>query len=243
MAFASVGTIGTGAVNSGVSVQCNLTTSATVEAGNLIILGFAKDNTNTDGGTTSEVDSVSDTNGRTFSSAHRKANTAVANAACYVEGFFLREPQQLDSGQTITVTMDAQKDGASTAWEFTCSNPVGLVGTPQVHEADAVATTAAMTMSDLPNKEYLFVRLTAQEAEDATDWTPTSGWTTFTPKFSSTSGATDANITIHGEWLITTGTGATSDPGNLPVSADQCSVMFALEEITSTPRSRGFVFG
>lgn len=233
MAYGSAGSLGSAGVNTG-GGNCVITTGATAEAGNLVVVLIAKDNVNGDSGTTSEITSVTGSNGDVFASAGRRVSNDAANAGSYVDIYYKRLTSQLASGGTITIVKTTDVDCAAIAWEFTCSADSSVVGTPQTGEGNASSTPSSLTLSGLSNVEHLFIRATAQESELTAAWTNTANYTDMGVAASTTVGSTDVNITIRGEFRILTATGDTSAPTTLPEPSDHVSVYIALEEAVAS---------
>jgi hypothetical protein len=93
--------------------------------------------------------------------------------------------------------------------------------------ADDGADAGSLTLSNLPSRQYLFVRANAGEGTDpglgATSGPP--GWSTV-PGIATSGGSAAPNIFAEFEFLIATATTATSDPSTAAV--DQASVLVAL---------------
>ena len=233
MAFASVGTIGAAGVETA-GGNLVITTSATAEAGNLVLLFIGKDNQASADGTTSEITSVSDSASNTWQSIGRFVNAqGAALAGAYVDVYYSVIANQLASGGTITIVQATDnRDCAARAWEFTMAggSTVQLGGTVQTLANDG-ADPGSMTISGLSSMERLYVRAIASESENATELTNTTNYTIIPVQISTTVGVTEANIGIRGEFRILTGTGDSSDPTLF--SADHASIYFALEEVAA----------
>ena len=227
MAFASVGTLGTGSSSSG-GTSVAITTSATAEAGNLVVLIVALDNHSTSDQQTTEISSISDSGSNTWTKAGEYCNgQGAANAGATVSVWFSKLTTQIASGGTITATLANSKTyKCLTAWEFTVgSGTIQTAGTLQVEAVDS-GDTGSMAISGLTSKEYLFVRGVASEEGSIQMFTPTASHTEFTEV-----DAAD-NMAATGEFRILTGTGDTSNP--LQNSTfDNVSVFFALEEASN----------
>jgi hypothetical protein len=226
--FASVGTLGTGVRSTG-GTSTTITTSATAEAGNVVIVAVGKDNTQTTDGATNEVTGVTDSAGNTYEKAGEFTNgEGSAGAGATVAVFLSQLETQLDSGGTITVTHDSQTDVACSAWEFTTTlSTIALAGTAQTLANDA-ADPGSMSISGLAEGSRLYFRAIASESETATAPTPTSDYTAIDGAVSTTAGQPHANICIAGEFRIVSGTGSTSDPTLEDV--DSASLFIAIGE-------------
>lgn len=231
MAFASVGSIGKNGVDTS-GGNLVITTTATAEVGNLVLLLIGKDNVSDTDGTTSEITSVSDSASNTWESLGRFNNgQGTTLTGAYVDVYYTIIANQLSSGGTITIVKSTDRDCAAITWEFTIDeNDVQLGGSVQTLANDG-ADPGSMTISGLSNIERLYIRATASESENATEFTNTTNYTNIPNQISSTVGATDTNIGIRGEFRILTGTGDSSDPTLF--SADHASVYLALEEVAA----------
>lgn len=229
MAFASVGTLGTGSSSSG-GTSVAITTSATAEAGNLVVLIVALDNHSTSDQQTTEISSISDSGSNSWTKAGEYCNGQfAANDGATVSVWFSKLTTQIASGGTITATLANSKTyKCLTAWEFTVgSGTIQTAGTLQTEAVDS-GDPGSMALSGLTSKEYLFVRGTAVKTSGGGTpfFTPTASHTEFTEV-----GAANEMAAV-GEFRILTGTGDTSNPSNTG-SWHNASVFFALEEASN----------
>lgn len=241
MAFASIGTLGTGA-NTTANTTLVLTTSAAAEAGNLVVLVIGKDNASTVDAETSEITGIADSaGGNTWVKYGEYCNgQGAANAGATVSVWTCIVTNTISSGGTITATLsDTRTVKAMTAWEFSvgAGSTVSLAGTLQVLANDAL-DPGSMSISGLTSKEYLFVRGVSHEGSVGL-LTATTSYTKFTDILGATGTAASSMASL-GEFIILTGTGSTSDP---TVSArDSASVFLALEEVPAATANT-FLFG
>lgn len=228
MAIASVGTIGSAGVDTG-GGNLVLTTSATVEANNYVVLIIAKDNAATVDGTTSEITGITDSAGNTYAllGARVNAGGGTAGVAAAVEIWGKRLSSQLNSGGTITIVKSTDVDAAVIGWEFTVGADLEMAAAQQDGEG---GEPPALTFSGLSSAERLWLRAGAAESELTTAWTNTASYTDMGVKESSTAGSADSNVSIRGEFIIATATGHTSDPSGGP-NVDAAHVMVALQEV------------
>jgi len=227
--IAAVATIGTGTSNvSGTSLV--LTTTAAAEAGNLVILAIAKDNTSTTDQETNEVTYVTDSAGN---NGWRKLGEycngqGSAAAGCVISLWSCRLANTIASSGTITITMVTTTAKVCSAYEFTCSAEnrwLDTAGTLQTGATDA-AEVPSLSVTGLTSREYLFVRATAYENSSLSIATPTSGWTAIG---SATIGSGAAGMSVDAEFKIATATSATSQQGSSG-AVDNASVLVALYE-------------
>lgn len=229
MAFASVGSIGT--VSSGNANQATIvmTTAATVEAGNLAVVIAAFDNHNTTDADHSEVTGVVDSaGGNTWSKFAEFTNgQGEAQAGTTVSIWGCRLATQLDSGQTITMSLteaNSRDATAMTGWEFTVGGAV--TQTASTGLAGDAADPAAITLSGLASKEYLWLWGIALESVVATTITQDSDYTAIT---AAGQGIGSGATTVGGGFRIATLTGDTVD-ASTSVDRDHAQVLVALEE-------------
>lgn len=228
MAFASVGSLGSvGDTSAGTSIA--LTTSATAEAGNLVVVAVAKDNAATADAQTSEVTSITDSaGGNTWTKLGEYCNSeGAANAGATVSLWASILANQIGSGGTITANFsDSRTASAISAWEFT----IGAGSTISVSSlqvlANDLADPGSMTISGLSNVERLYFRATALERNTGI-WTVTASYTAIAIGLANT-GTSGTSMEVGGEFRILTGTGDTSDP--TWASADNASVYVAILE-------------
>lgn len=213
----------------------SITTAAAANVGNVVVVVVAINNTNTTDGETSEVSSITDSaGGNTWIKAGEYCNSqAAAAAGATVSVWYSLIAQEIASSGTITANLaNSIVAKAISAQEFALAvgATVQVLGL-QVAAADAV-DFPSMTISGLANSEYLFIRGMAMEDAGSGNNTATSGYTNF--QNSQTSGGSGpSNMRCRGEFIITTGTGSTSDP-TAANPGDNANVFFALQEIVAT---------
>lgn len=232
MAFASVGTLGT-VQNKTSQTSTSLTTSASASAGDLVVLVIAKDNVSTTDGETSEVSSVTDSGGNTWTKAKEYTNGEGAAAeGSTVSVWYSRLTTGISSGGTITANYgSATVAKALSAWKFTVGASVSVVASV-TGAADATSTAGSLSLSGLTSKEYLFFRGSSREGAGTSDsFTATSGFTKISWAGNTGGASATNNIKVQGEFKIATSTGETSNPTDTQ-TGDWASVFFALQEFT-----------
>lgn len=233
MAFGSVGSLGTGtSVSSGTSLA--FSPAAQLDAGNIGILIISLDNESTTDGNTSEVSSVVDSVGNTYSKLREFCNgNGAANAGATVSVWFTKATTNLTTGGTVTVTLANTKTvKAATFWEFTIGggNTLQVATSGAADLARDATTPGSLALAGLANKEYLFIR--GIGTEHRTDVvTATANHTKFTDA-PADGGSAAASQTASGEWRILTGTGNTSNP-SATTTSDRATTLLALEEIAA----------
>lgn len=233
MALTAVGALGTGGGNAGNYSTFPTTTTATLEAANIGVIIIAVDNNQTTDGDEGGVSGVVDSAGNTWLKGAEFTNgqgTAQAGALCSV--WYVQAATQLASGGTVTAsfTNNTSRDAVSTTlheFTVTAGSTIALEGTPGTLANDS-ADPGSLNVTTA-NIECLRIRGVASE-QSARTLTATASWTKFTD--GAASGGAGANgMCANGEFLISTATGAASDPS---VSALDCaSVYIALKEVVA----------
>lgn len=248
MAFASVGTLGSGQSKaSGTSVS--LTTGANAEAGNLVVVLTAWDNTATADGDSTNIDSITDSaGGNTWTKVAEYTETEGGAAADGVTLaiFYSVLTNQINSGGTITANADTARTAkAITAWEFTKGAGTTVeVDTGSIQKVGAASSDPAnQTISGLTSREYLFVQAFGQEQSTATStYTKDTNYTGFTQNGSSGGGGA-SNMLVAGGFRILTGTGDSANPATSSDTNEHVQIYVALYEqsggTTETPTPGG----
>jgi hypothetical protein len=231
MAWGSVGTLGTGLNTGNNHSSIVLTTTATLEAGNVGVIIIATQNNQTTDGDEGAVSGVVDSAGNTWSKAAEFTNgqgTIQTGSVCSV--WYVKAGAQLTSGGTITASLtnnSSRDESCCTAWEFTvgAGNFVGVAGTATL--ANDAADPGSLDVTTATSGEYLRIRGTSSELNSVTNWTATDGnWTVFSVTRSANVAAAQS---VRGEHRIVSGTNSASNP--TLASADHASVYVALEEL------------
>lgn len=192
----------------------------------------ALDNTSTTDAQTSEVSSVTDSAGTTYSKVGEFCNgQGAAGAGATISVWKSIHATGLNGSQSITANLaNSVTAKCIMAFRFgTSATNVQLAGSLQTL-ANCGVDPGSMTVSGLPSKEYLFVRAIAGETNSTTSLTVTSNYGDFSNGQTS-GGASNTNMAVRGEYRILTGTSSTSDP--TWTAADHASVFFALDEAAS----------
>src|SRR3990167_3691155 len=135
MSWASVGTLGAGnSISAGTTVA--ITTSATAEAGNFVLVTVALDNTGTTDSDFSEVSSITDSaGGNTWTKCAEYTNgQGSAAAGVTISAWRSILTNQIASGGTITANLaNSVTSKALSAWEFTlgAGSTVSIAGSVQ----------------------------------------------------------------------------------------------------------------
>jgi len=226
MAWASVGTLGTGTHNSS-AASWTLTTSANLEAGNVGVLWISVDNRGTTDGDLREVSSVVDGAGNTWISLGEYTNGQGAQNAGVTSALWATVADtQLDSGGTITITLrNAKTAKVASAWEFSFDGTDISVYAVQQVVGDA-ADPAAITISGIASAEYLWLHLFGVE-NDADTYTQDADYSSIT---AANVGTGAAGMSVYGGFRVYTGTTDTVDAA-FATAADHVQLLIALQEI------------
>jgi hypothetical protein len=237
MAFASVGSFGAvGTSTDGTSFQ--LTTTATVEAGNLAILGIVFDNLTGTTGDNSEVTSVSDSAGNTWvKGGEYTYGQSTPGEGVTSSCWYSRLTSQLTSGGTITVNFSGTVTAmCCSGWEFT----VGAAVTAAAAPVGSATTTAngygSVAFSGLSSANRVYFRVMGRETNiaDTTQITPSTNFTAITAIRSHNSAA---SVCLRGEFRVNTSTGETSNPSIVNNAQDSSGIFIALEEASAAATS------
>ena len=235
MAFASGGTVGTAnSTTSGPTLALTPDALATLGVGEIGVLTIGVNNQSSTDGNTSEIASVTDTGGNTWTNLREFCNSqGAADAGVTVSVWVTKATGALTVLDTVTITLANTKTSkAASLWKFT----VAAGSTVQVASGGAgdLATdggdAGSIALADLPSKEYLFFRGEAGENNGAS-YTPTANYTAITQAIADT-GNNNTSMTAQGEFRILTGTGDTTDPDTVN-NRDWASTMLALEEVAA----------
>lgn len=232
MAIASVGSFGTFSSTSANQSSMAFVTSATLEVGNLAVLIIGLDNHQTTNGDEGAVSSITDAAGNTWTKADEFCNgngSAQAGATCSI--WYSKITSQLNSGATITInlTNNTSRDRTTaTGWEYTITGNVAVEATNTL-ASDATSNPGSLNATTA-NIECLRVRGHATEDSATNANTATASWTNFTQATASSGGAASSMRAL-GEFIISTATGAASNPTyNGTINRDHASVYVAFKE-------------
>jgi hypothetical protein len=230
--FARVGSLGTG-TSTTAGTSLTVTTSATLEAGNVGVCAIGKDETGT--GTTDgdlgQVTNVTDGSSNRWVKAIEFCNaqtSTAADGAC-IDIWWTKATTQLTSGGTITITLSASTTSkAATCDEFTMdTNLSPYMAAGQNGLANDAADPGSMTAATTVSRPHLFVRASACESNTTTYTADTD----YTGGGNATAGtgtaATSMGARIETR-VATEATSAASDPTY--ATADCASAMAALNE-------------
>jgi len=245
MAFASVGSLGTTANKTADQFLSTHTTTATAEAGNLVVVSFASDNPGTtvdEGVEGNEFVACTDSAGNTYTKALEwdfDGGSASQSGATVVI-YFCKLTTELTSGGTISVqsanafTHDAS---AFSVWEFTCSS-TATIAVEATNHAVVISDVMADLDATTANIECLRIYADAAEANTTTGAPVATGFTDWGVT-ATTGGGSAANMGIRACHKISTGTSDICQPTNT-LDCDHSTIYVALKEVSTTPSSIAF---
>lgn len=235
MAIASVGTLGSANSKTANQASATLTTSSALAAGNVGVLVVAVDNNQATDGDEGAVTGVTDSGGNTWTKGAEFTNgNGSIQAGCVCSVWFSNSVNGVANGGTITAAFSnatSRDASAMSAWEFSkaANSNLAVEGTPGTLANDA-ADPGSLNVTTA-NIECLRFRGIAGETSATGAITTTAGWTAITGD-QSAGGASDTNIAVRGEFIISTVTGSASDP-TLGI-ADHASVYVAFKEVLNS---------
>jgi len=237
-AVGDLGSVTSAASNNATGV---ITTTATAEVNNQIVLFIAKDNSATTDTDNSEVTGVVDSASNNYAKLCEFTNgNAGVQIGATVSLWLARVTSQLSSGGTITASFSVAADVdvfAMRAFEFTATNALELVDTCQQDAGDNL-DPASQTISGLSSAETLFLRAIAEEEGNAGDLTATANYTSIVSVTDDRPGTGSGAMRLHGEYRIfPAATGDSSNPSDAN-DADYASVYVALRESAAPSTSR-----
>lgn len=246
-AFAVSGTGGnsTNKASAAITIQASL---ASQSSGNLLIVTIAYDNvTSTVGDDASvsqcEIQLVSNSSVvQTLTKAVIRNQTTSASAGhSTVAIYYCKLTQALTNGTHKLVVQTSPAAAAKAVmvrgFTFGSGNEIGFE-TPQVGGASGAAAPT-LSYSGLTNREYLFVRADAREAEALTSGAVSTNYTIFSNAIQAgtTGGGGASNMSLQSEYRIVTGTSTSTAP-NVAGNADIASALVAFYEYTVVAKPR-----
>lgn len=230
MAFTDLGSLGATGSTANNQGSLALTTAAACAVGELVVVVVAVDNPGNGGdGGVSAVQNSGTANTWTKAIQIQNAVAAQGGASCSI--WYTVVTTAISSGATITATFqDANASDASglTARHFSMAagNTVAIEGTPGTLLGNTAADPGSLNVTTA-NIACLRIRGIASQVGNNTSLTPTSTWTAWANGNSATTGTT-GEMCARAESLISTATGAASDPTY--VSAIYASAYVAFKE-------------
>jgi hypothetical protein len=213
MAFGDINFIGAAGNSTDDQASLTITTIADIAVGSLVVVVVGVDNRATGGGDDSATSGVT-IGGHVATKARQNASNLAAQAGASCSMWWWVSDAAVPSGSSIvaTFTTNTTSDASAIlARQFSFAGGNTIV----VENTNALANDAADPGSldaATSNIECLRIRAIAGEASAALgDFVVTSGWTDWGSANSAASGTT-SEIAVRAESIISTGTGAASDP-------------------------------
>lgn len=235
MAFAAVGSF-CDANSTSAGTTFVITPTATLNAGNLGVLSIGSDNINlsaapdTYGPELSEIASVVDSVGNLWRKAVEVGQFGGAGGQITGSFWYCIPTTNLTTSDTITVTYLASVTSkAATGHEFTFgAGPISIEA--YTHEISIASDFESLTLSSLPSREYLLLRLGAKE-NNSTAYTPSTNYTAFThTNATANTGTAGTSAIARGEYRIATLTTDTTNPDSGVTNGATASAYIAIYE-------------
>ena len=237
MAFTFGGALGT-AQSKGTGNTVTITTGATAPVGSLVVVCIGVDNVATTDGDHGEVVSVVDSAGNTYIKAGEWTNgQGAAGEGATVAVYQSVLAAQLTSGGTITVTLGANVDARSAIAGYWTIGKASVAVAGLATQATDGADPAAMTLADLPSREYLFIGAHAYKGPYGSDSYAADGAFSVIADAGSgafgigtTGGGAVTNQSVGAGYRILTGTGTSYD-ATIANNRDSAGLFIALYEV------------
>jgi len=237
MAFGSKGTLGTvtGATNEATIALVTATTALSV--GDLAVVIFAMDNAGSSDSDEGAVSGVAD-NAVGTTNVWQKAREWTngqtgAGTGCVVSVWYCNLTTDLPTGRTITATLTsatARDATSATGWGFSmAASHFARVYVTNQAVGDGATSLGSLDAVTL-NMPALRIRATAIEYGSTTAALTATASPAFTKFTDVQAGTTAAGSAARGEFIVSTGTGAASNPGTSFTAADMASVYVAFVE-------------
>ena len=232
MAIASRGLGGTAAASTSGNTLTSTGMGTALSVGDVSLVVSVSDNISTLDGDNSEVTSVTDSGGNTYTKLGEYTNSGGAAAAGVTCSIWM---SQLTTALATTATFTINYSGNivdrtafNHGFSIGAGNKLRLSTTPVTTEVNAANGFGSAAFSGLSSLNRLYFRGMGKEANSTASLTPSTG---FSLTIGQRSRNNNAAVLARGEFLINTSTGETSNP-TLAVTGDTASVFLALEEYT-----------
>ena len=237
MAFAFGGALGT-AQSKGTGNTVAITTGATAPVGSLVVVCIGVDNVATTDGDHGGVTSVVDSAGNLYLKAGEHTNgQGTAGGGSTVSVWQSALDTQLSSGGTITVTLGSSVGARSAIAGYWTIGKSGVAVAGLVTQATDGADPAALTLADLPLREYLCIGAGSYEGPYGSDSYAADGAFSAIADAGSgafgigtTGGGAVTNQSVGAGYRILTGTGASYD-ATIASNRDSAGLLVALYEV------------
>lgn len=216
--FVTVGSLGTNAIpNPGTAL--NIQVSAQLDAGNVGVCAFGKDENGTgttDGSGNAEFTSMTDDVGNTWVEAGEWCNmqtSTLRDGAC-TSIYYTKAAANLAALGYVSLTIPSMATGriAGTCWEFTTTKTSLSLAAGSNGVANDGADPGALSDATGVAKWHLFMRSSACETTAAAGYTVSSGYVKIDDA-TADSGTAATSMGVRGEFRIANeSTSATSDP-------------------------------
>lgn len=245
MAFTFKGTGSASTANSKTANQATLVVTTATTAGsigNLVVVCYGVDNAATsdqdEGAVTGITDNSGGSNAWTKGAEWTNSPSATAQAGQVCGLWYCDLTTALPVGSTITLAFSSstlRDASAANVTYFTkgAGSTVSVEGTP-TNASDVTSATISALNVTTANIECVRVRAVASETgQSGSDLTKTAAFTGLLTLSTTTGNPGTTNASIRGEYLISTGTGQSSQPTEAFGAANHSSVYVAFKEVVS----------
>lgn len=244
MTITSQGSMGTG-TSKAAGTAVGITSAAqTADVGDLVIVCLGINNTQTGDGDSTDINSVADSVGNTYTLGKQYTNgqggaQAGATVGLYYSVLTVEIP--ITTG-TITADVDSVVAKAISAWRFTLTAGSGISVASAIGDVGDAVDPASVSISGLTSREYLFVDVFAGEGDETLVVYVHDAGAGFSAldKPSTAGGVATSNIYQAGGFKIVTATSQAYDASTTLLDTDYAQVYAALFEVpaqSQAPRS------
>lgn len=229
-AWSSIGSLGTFSQHASTAAW-TVQTTADLDAGNIGICIWASDG-DADSTENDDFTTMTDDAGNQWNEvAACDFDDGPDNAGAAGAIFMTKAIATLAATQRLTINLENNETGkAGTCWEFSVlpTSRMGRVGL-EVTEGVGTSDAGPLTVNNIVNREYLWIRAIASETIDASILSQTSGWSIITAATNNT-GIISTSMGATAEFIITSADSQESDPTMIDTGADRCSTFIAIKE-------------
>ena len=209
------------------------------DAGVVMIVAIAKNNSSTSDGDNEEVLAVTDSRGNNYTKAVEFTNSqGSAQAGATVSVWYKILPGPLEETDSVTATYSIGIDASAIKllpFPLDAGSSVTIEET--AWRADDGADPGLIDLTGVTLGEHLWFRAQAHEGPrtDIINWTSTPTYFTMHPASGTTGNGPASNMTVAAEWDIATDTSNPSDPSWGATPRDEASVLIVFNEIPNPP--------
>lgn len=238
-AWASLGSAGTYSQNSSTAAW-TIQIASPIATGEVLVLVVATDNDG-NGTNNDDIGTITTSIGNMISLTENEEDPSSANAGAAVGVFWIWANSPIAQNSNITINLNGSRTAkAAIAWRFSVTTYVPgkvniqtIIGAGSQFADIANGDETALTLGSLTNAEHLWICGIASETTNGSIATKTASWTVMGTATANT-GTEATSMGVAAEFLIATGTTATSDPTMTDTTADRAGSMRAFDEALAT---------